>query len=700
MRRAEHENAAYVEASAQRIDGEWRLLDNPLPLFGGDNEVEMRSNDIRVIKVGDWVAFTIASRKKRGKYWQAGTFKRMYPYADFSSSENIELIKRKLASEGIRTTQPSGPWIVRTNEVEVLRVELRQANGTAQLSAANGKVPVFPFDEKSTLNMHVGGEEFLLYDLRPDSPPSLIYDWSSDEEFALRIARSLADFSDPRAKEVIAWLEECAKRGEGLSSVEAADLAAVNEALRAGKLAKRLASDRALLQTFVDALFNDERVVGLLQECVSQVAEQERGRAKAKAEADVQRDIERIRRQRLIELENEVKASAKARHAQDAAAHEKLRDELNAELSTRRAQAEAEIEHSIGNRRATLEALVAELDARCKSLEVEKKKLSAEVSTAEGQMVLRKAEEHELVGRLEDLQVQVKQVASDLAQETKKLIVAQQKCPLPLPPRAPLKVLTRGEAGTTLTQSSFLTEDGARLMAQFLALTLGGEVPALCGPEVQDFLVIAELMFSGGWSARLEADPTVITFEDLWLRPGTEVRTALGQALMIANGVDTPPRTTLAVVERAERSGARFWYPTLVDRVRRGDLPRRLLACVTIVDDNSDEAREILAHAVGLEIRGAFTSAGVLAAVKELAEGAFTELDPGEPLLDLVKAMPVVAPHSSRLGVIGTQRALRVISEANRLGISDQSKSLMHLITGENCDAPISSLSQRSSVHA
>ncbi|MBQ4797291.1 hypothetical protein F9U41_25095, partial [Pectobacterium versatile] len=73
------------------------------------------------------------------------------------------------------------------------------------------------------------------------------------------------------------------------------------------------------------------------------------------------------------------------------------------------------------------------------------------------------------------------------------------------------------------------TPDGKSLMEQFLALMLAGECPLLYGSETQDFLVIAESLISSGRSIRQIADPTTITYEDLWVRAGNHLATPLYQ---------------------------------------------------------------------------------------------------------------------------------------------------------------------------
>lgn len=119
-----------------------------------------------------------------------------------------------------------------------------------------------------------------------------------------------------------------------------------------------------------------------------------------------------------------------------------------------------------------------------------------------------------------------------------------------------------------------LTAEGKERMAHFIALMLAGETPVLHGPQTHDFLLTAESLLSSGRSVRLEADPTIITFEDLWLRAGTQLPTALTFGLELARSKEAT--TVLAVIERAECSGAlpgcRHW-PNVRSAVTSSTLP-------------------------------------------------------------------------------------------------------------------------------
>lgn len=691
VKQHEHDKVVNLEVIARLDEGGWVPVENAQRLFGRAAEVELRCSHAKAIRIGEWEMFQL-SGKGRNKLWIAGEHKRLYRYIDLAYLGGVEQVQRYLAGEELRTSEPSGAWVLRSQETEVLQVDLRQVHGVAQIAALAGKVPVFPFVPDSVIRIPVEGGEVTLYDLRNDGEPAVTYDWSSDEAYVLRIARAIADTSDPRAKETIAWLEEHAKKGQSLQSLNGTDLAAANDALRSGKLAKRLAADHALLRGFVSAMLGDTRVAALVKAGADAIAEEERRATRARVEANVLRELEQVRRQRLAALDAEIGALASDRRkeAEDRQTERALA--LERELAVRKEEGQAEINRSLGSRTATLETQADELAGRCDVLRDELHALRAESEGLDARLLSLRAEEQEALANLDRL-LALSNVAKPQASAT------SDRALVPLPVPTPGTPLPFSEAKALVASCKLLSETGKSLMLRFLVLLLAGEVPVLCGPDVVDFLLVAESLFTNGTSARLEGDPTVITFEDLWLRPGSNVHTALGQALAITGGMDeADPRTMLAVVERAERSGARFWFPALAARARRGELPRRLLTCVTIEDEESEEAAAILARAARLNVRAALAPQAAVAAIVLLGSESRRELDPGQRPESLAEGLPAIAQHARRLDVATAQRAARTAVEAMRLGVAPE--SLVELFVAASTTDTAATTQPRSRIHA
>jgi hypothetical protein len=697
----QHDKGVQLEATAQLVGHEWVKIDNREALFRGNSTVELRGNNLRSLKASDWVAFQVSGMDRSNKIWIAGEHRRLFRYSDQSELGGTEQLRRALLGTGISAAKASGTWMVRSSQRDVLQIELRQVHGLAQIAGVGAKVPAFEFAVDSVIQIPAGMGIVELYDQRHDAVPTDILDWSSDEAFALRISQAISDAANPGVREIITWLEDHAREGRDLLPLNVADLATANEALRSGKLAKRLADDQKLLQTFVDALIGDERVAGMLRECVERIGEQERGRARVKADADIQRDMDRVRRSLRATMDAEMAVELASRSAQIDAGQSQRLMELNTVLALKKSKGEAEVERSLGAKKSALEALIVDLSGRCDALRAEFLRLNDTTNSVETRVQTLRAEESEAREGLDQTRILFASAESELAVIKARQIASRQRNPVPLQAHGRGTVRGPEAAGSLIKESALLSDSGKILVAQFLAMNMAGEVPVLCGPGVADFLLIVELLFANGTSARLEADPTIVTFEDLWLRPGSELQTPLGQALDAARGVDCEPRTTLAVVERAERSGARFWYPALQDRALRGDLPRRFLVCVTVEDADCDESVAVLARGVRLDIRNVLAPSAPLEAAMEFAEGSFGEFDPGVASRNLTKVAGLVAAHAPRIGLARSRRALRAMAEGARLGTVLKPSSLMSLfISPEETSPDSGETSSRSTTYA
>src|SRR5690606_38212538 len=204
IRRAEQNKAAHLEAVAQLVNGEWRLIGDPKTLFRHTNDVELRGADTRHIRVSDWAAFTIGGKSDRAKSWPATAHRRLHRYVDLAALGSAEQAQRKLV-EGIQTQHPSGTWIVRCADDEVLQVELRQLDGIAYLASGNDKVSAYRFDLESVIRMPTLDEEVELYDLK-DATRTTVYDWAPDDAFAIRVVRAAAVDGVINARSLIARL--------------------------------------------------------------------------------------------------------------------------------------------------------------------------------------------------------------------------------------------------------------------------------------------------------------------------------------------------------------------------------------------------------------------------------------------------------------------------------------------------------------
>lgn len=656
--RHEHDKSVNIEVIARLDETEWIPLENARHLFGGVQEVELRCSHAKTIKIGEWEMFQLS--KKGKKLWIVGEHKKLHHFIDLSTLGNASQIQRYIASDELKTSEASGSWILRSQDTEVLQVELRQIQGAGHLATVSGKIPAFPFDPDCIARISLGGIEIELYELRHKGYPTAIYDWSSDEAYAVRIIRSIANASDPRVKATIGWLEEHGKTRQSLELLNAVDIAAANDAVRSGKLAKRLSSDQALLSSLVNTMLNDSRVLGLIKSKTDLIAEEERSTLRIRAETAMQEQLIALRQERMASMDIEIESLRLG-------CVKKIDDryvELERELVARKENGLIEINHDLGALVTALQLHADELTSQCSRAKDELVELDEKSITLNGQLQLLRDQERDALINIDRL-VAVTSLAKSQANTANEKFFA---------PRSPLErgvPLMAGDIKDFVESSQLLSAKGKEIMLQFLALLLAGELPVLIGPDVDDFLLVAESMFANGTSTRLEGDPTIINFEDLWLRPGTNVQTALASALASMDSDETDETTKLVVINRAERSGARFWFPALAAHTRRGELPRRLLACVTIQDTESEEAEAVLSEATRLDIHNALTAEAAIVAIASGIE-LRRNLDPAERPADLTEAVPVLAPHLQRLTFARAQRAARAIVEAKNLGIPTQ----------------------------
>lgn len=665
IKRAEHDKPAQLEAAAQQVDGVWKPIENREALFKHIDRLELRTADARQVRAAEWLAFTMIPTGPGAKTWKAPQYRRLYWYVDLSADGGQESVHRRLLTEGFNTRHPSGAWIVRCADDEVLLLDLKQQGGIAHLAGGVSIVTARRFDPACVAALPTADGEIQLYDVN-GAAVEATYDWTGDDGFALRIARAAAGAGDVEARKFIPWLEAFAKKGQTLSSVDPSDLDLAHDAIRAGQLAKRLADDQALMRTFIDAFATDQRIGDVINAYAAQAAEQERQAARSRAETAFAKEITGCRDKKLRELESEMRSIESARIAElDADRAQRLK-QLNEDINRQRTAAEETMQRAVEARRAAIEAGVQDLESRRAVLTEEAAQLEAANDEAQRELASLHSAASEANAALAAIRSEADAVHVALLAEQASLTTLQMKYPAPSAP-ASAPTVSPVALGKKIEASTLLSPQGKKLMIQFAALLLAGEVPALCGPGVSDFLAAAEAMLAAGRAVRMEADPTIITFEDLWVRPGAGLSTTLGHALRSAAGAAGQPRTNLVVIERAERSGARFWYPSLLHAAQRGDAPQRLLMCVTVDDPSCEEAAAIFAHAVRLDIEGALAPNVGVAFAMAKAAGLAEELDPGPGRADIALAVRDVLAHAGALGACRTARALRVLAQARQM---------------------------------
>lgn len=651
-----HDLNMTVRVIAQRSDNGWSLLDNPQKMFPKTGEIEVRLMTASGHHPNTWVSFQLSHRES-GRKWKASTYRNLMPFLDLKEIGSLDELRRRLTEDGIEGPDHSGVWVVQYNEDRVIMLGLMRAQDNLYRIMIGGNFYVYAYESKYMYRMPSEVGEVPLYELRRGIECLEEIDWSPDEGYIKRIVRALAGAHDPNVEAVIEWLKRHADEETGRVGSSAEDRLAAQQIARSGELAKRLLTDQALLCEITDALLADPRLRARLESETQAIAEQERQSIRSALSGKLEQEAKILREQRLAALDDELKAlEAEQREALSCQLSDHTMSNMRA-IEERMATRQAEMDAELANKRDEQQQ---ELD----SLTTLRKLLRDELETINAQIVAN----HQTLASLQACEAQVIAEIDRLKEDAASIQVPKSvrlESVLRLNPQQTVPTLGIGEIQQAIENCILLTAAGKERMAQFFALMLAGETPVLHGPQTHDFLLVAESLLSAGRSVRLEADPTLITFEDLWLRAGTQLPTSLTYGLELARGHE--PTTVLAVIEHAELSGARFWLPALAARTRRGELPRRFFVCTTVEDEDCEEALAIRGQVPWFQISGVIAPAAPALVHMALAPANILQFDPGVRPHDITPAMAVVAPLVNQLTLANALRLARVVTEWMRL---------------------------------
>ena len=495
------------------------------------------------------------------------------------------------------------------------------------------------------------------------------FDWSDEADHIARVIRSLSGANDPLVTDIITWLDLHHEDGRVFAAT--IDHEAGLDSLRSGELAARLRADRELMETYLAAALDDDAVAAAVAAYAREGHTEERARLRVKlveevaarraellAEQDVALTAERSKAIHALELEIEaLRRSKLAVVGRDAAvqrqAHSAKLVDLEAEYRHRREEADGAVQAA--------QACLAELQNEIASSIVDRDRVLA-------QAVAERERLRETAGEIDRLL----KVADRLATAE----AAHPPGTLPVPLSSIGYAFDKGP--TVLTDAvakaidgmALLSDKGRDLMRMLLVLTLSGEMPVLHGADATDFVRLAGFIIAPGRTGVMQADPTLVSIEDLWARPGSSAPTILAAASAAClDGV-----AALVAINRIESSGARFWMPALADALRGGALPRALLVCGIAGDVHHDEIKALPADAPFLNIEGAFgpgASMGALA-LHGLAGAEQAALQVGALPTNMAAALKVVGALGFDPGLGFALRIARMAAEASAL-LGDQS---------------------------
>lgn len=633
-------DSVFMKARAQSVDGSMRdLTHTSQNEFPPDGEIELRGARA-TLKQDDWaIAKPVLDGPPRRQRWVSQTARKLLPFDDLSGLSGPEAARRLLVETGLQDGF-IGEKIFRIGPDEMILVTMaRSEDGRTRATSADmTRLPLYRFDPAKILAIPTPGGSVSLMEKNHQSIEAGVSNWISDAQYVEQIVRNeLATEGEEHRAEAAAaaiLLSHADRLAALVSGAGEPDPKIAREILRSRRLGELLASRPALIAEFMRALRRDPDVSARIEQEISRLTteavEAKRSELTAGLTASLEAEFAGVRRDRTSKLEAEL-ADLESSSLQELQA--RIDSQTSAALST------------IEIRKAGLERAVAELE-KTRDVLLESHRLTtdeidalnADVGKLTSDVAERKADLDRLL-RME----QVLQRAGDRSAKPKK----GPTFPLsnPSPTATPLGIV---EIPTWLKDSSLLTHAGKRGVAKLAALILSGGVPVVAGAEADDVLEILSSLLAGGALATFDCDPTVISYDDLWRRPGSGAPTTLGLALADAQNSRA---VRLCAVRHAELSPSQFWIETLRRAAKQRSLPTEFLICVSRVGEEEGEKDRLLFHAEGWIER----NAGVQALALVDDEGFWRIADVAALPLDPPAALSAIGTSQARFSIADTR---------------------------------------------
>jgi hypothetical protein len=596
------DSSAFIDVRAQSVEGEMHdLSSSSQNLFPPDGEVELRGGR-SLIRVGDWaIARPVLEGPPGRRHYVANASRRLLPFEDLLALGAEETARRMLVETG-RSDGFEGDKAFRIGtDREVVVTMRRTQDGRSRAHSVDMKrLPVFPFDDRRLHTVPTGAGFVQFFEAYPVSQQIGVLNWSTDMEFVSDLIRAATDLQNgPDVPNGVAQLllADAARLERQLKVGSELDSKTGNEIIRSRQLAELLIANNELVQQFISALRSEPAIKSRIDAEVQTLAAAEISARREQIAADLGR-----------ELEEEFAAVRASRRSELDATLMELEASMLSDLERKMATAETGAFSNLEVRRLGLERAVAGLEKARDDLDADRLKRSEEVESLETRKAHLDAEIDERKADIDRLLKIHTLIEGERPQQPShgSFWPSVSKISDAAPP------LALESVEEWIKNCPLLTDRGRSELGRFSAYLLAGGIPVLTGPEVEDFLDVAARMISGGSLVALDCDPTIITFEDLWTRPGAGP-TALGMAYA---ETETNGPARLCVILRADLSPAEYWIDPLALKSRRGELPKSLFVCVTVSDARSENAERVLAG------RMAFSTVGTIdrnAAVKVVA---------------------------------------------------------------------------------
>jgi hypothetical protein len=571
----------FMRARAQSIDGTMRdLTHTSQNEFPPDGEIELRGARA-ILKQDDWaIARPVLDGPPRRQRWVSQTARKLLPFEDLSGLSSPEVVRRLLVETGLQESC-LGEKVFRIGTEQMVVVTMvRSEDGRYRATSADmGRLLIYQFDPAQILVIPTPGGSVSLMEKQHQSAEIGVTNWVSDAQYVEQVVRAALSNEDADQKAVAAiaatLLAHAGKLAGQLSNGGKPDPKVVQEILRSRRLGDLLVSRPALIADFMTALRRDPDIAARVEQEITRLAtetvEAKKTELAAQLTTSLEAELAAVRQERMSKLEAELSDL-------EVSSLQELQEKIDSQKSSALSAIEV--------RKVGLERAVSELERardglheshRLKVQEIET--LTADVGRLTSEIVDRKADIDRLL-RMEE----VLKGSGDRSRE------ADEGPFFPLArPEPSSRPLLIGEIQDWLKASQLLTEAGRRGTARLATLILSGGVPVIDGPEADDVCDILSAMLAGSAMTAFDCDPTVISYDDLWCRPGSGATTALGLALA---DVQSTAAVRLCVVRRAELSPSRFWLDTLRRASKRRSFPNAFLLCVAGAGEDEEEDRK------------------------------------------------------------------------------------------------------------
>jgi hypothetical protein len=658
----ERNAVAWVTPVATQLeDGSWQVVTDLRSLFPPSGTVKVHGIFANTLRDGDLVIFDAVAEKRPNapSGFRAVSARRLARFLGNASCETVESSRRLLVEVGLETGS-AGQWAVRIGEHEVVRMTLTQGeDGRWRASDAGlASVPVRRFSTERLVSIPEAPDWPDQYDFEGSELLDKAVNWSRDDDYlrAAAVACSPGNLAEATAAIELALKGRIDELSGRVSLVGGKDASVLAELVRARFLAERVSWERETLEHFHEAILEDAVVNKLIDEAVARKYEVDRVlivngvRDEVRAEMAAERAAFAQQTKSLIaDLEASEMAALEGRRA-DATA------EIETSINELRSARHHEFESWTSTRRDDVAAEIANLEHRRESIVfeingLEQRKESIAQAIDEG-----RGREQELADRVDRLV----NVEKKLSGQGRVLPGVASRLDLSVDDT----LFGLSDLMVRLRKVFLLTQAGVDAIARIAIFATAGEVPIIKGEDGDDLLELAGAMLARGRLVRMIANPTVLTYEDLWSAAGGNGATPLAVAAEAA-AVENAPMI-LAVIAGADESSARFWFPGLADGRRRGLLPLSLAACVSIHDPSSEEGERLSNEPGLIEASGLFVDSAAPGALglmtKIQRQHASLRVDRIE--VDLPRASLMLCEFGEGLGLIAAQRLARVHAAA------------------------------------